>query len=151
MNVIIPENGSKNGRMLKLLVEVEVEVEIELGQPLMRGTKFKLEKELVWIDFRYEQLPAFYFYCGVIGHQEKRYDRKIIDSNESKVRESQYGEWLRAQIRSWGGGRRRGKEEKIEIIQRKNIEIGKKVITLEEGMEEKKTKENRKEMRVRRE
>lgn len=129
--------------MLKLLVEVEVEV--ELGQPLMRGTKLKLEKELVWVDFRYEQLPAFYFYYGVIGHQEKSCDRKIIDSNESKVRESQYGEWLRAQVRS---GRKGEKGEEIEIIQRKNVEIGKKMITLEEGREETKTKENRKEKRV---
>lgn len=40
-NVIIPENGSKNGRMLKLLVEVE------LDKPLLRGTKIELENEFV--------------------------------------------------------------------------------------------------------
>lgn len=53
--VIIPENESKNGRMLKLFVKVE------LDKPLLKGTKIKLENEFVSVDFRYEQLLVLCF------------------------------------------------------------------------------------------
>lgn len=62
MNVVFPENVNKDGKMLKLLVEVK------LDKPLLRETKIKMEKEVVWVDFKYEQLPTFCFYCGLIGH-----------------------------------------------------------------------------------
>lgn len=55
LNVLIPQNGGKNGLMIKLLVEVE------LMNPLLRGTKMKLENESVWVDFRSEKLPTFGF------------------------------------------------------------------------------------------
>lgn len=92
LNVILPENGSKLGRMLKLLVEVN------LSKPLLRGTKLKLEQELLWVDFKYEMLPTFCFYCGIVGHQEKNCDKKVRDSIASCVKEGQYGDWLRVQL-----------------------------------------------------
>lgn len=55
LNVILPENGSREGRILKILVE------LDLTSPLMRGTTIKLGDEGVWIDFKFEQLPAFCF------------------------------------------------------------------------------------------
>lgn len=57
LNVVIPKNGSREGQMLKMLVK------IELDKPLLRGTKIKLGKEMVWVDFRNELLPMFCFYC----------------------------------------------------------------------------------------
>lgn len=71
ISVIIPKNGSKHGRLLKMLIEVD------LGKSLLRETKLKLDEELVWVDFRYEQLPAFCFYCGIIGHKEKNCKKTI--------------------------------------------------------------------------
>lgn len=56
------DNKSKEGRWLKIFAE------IDLNKPMMRGTKLKLDNESVWVDFRYEHLPIFCFYCGVIGH-----------------------------------------------------------------------------------
>lgn len=46
--------------MLRLLVE------LELDKPQLKGTKIKLDEELVWVDFRYEHLSTFCFYCGKI-------------------------------------------------------------------------------------
>lgn len=66
LNVILPENGSKQGRLLKILVEVE------LNRPLLMGTRVNLEGEKEWADFKYELLPNFCFYCGLIGHQKKK-------------------------------------------------------------------------------
>lgn len=90
-NVVIPESGSRSGRLMKILVD------IDLGKPLMRGTKIKLEEELLWVDFTYEKLPTFYFYCGIIGHQEKNCDTKCEDAEHQTIVEGQYGEWMRVQ------------------------------------------------------
>lgn len=71
---------------------MKVLAEIDLRKPLMQGTKLKLENELIWADFKYEKLPAFGFYYGVIGHQEKNYGKKLEDSERQIISESQYGE-----------------------------------------------------------
>lgn len=79
-------------------------VEINLDMPLLRGTKLKLGTECVWVEFRYEKVPTFCFYCGIIGHSERICLRKVEDAKENKVCEGQYGEWRRAVFLS--GGRR---------------------------------------------
>lgn len=55
-----PENSGKNRKLLKLLVDIEVD------KPVLRVTKLNLGEETIWIDFKYEMLPTFCFYCGVI-------------------------------------------------------------------------------------
>lgn len=55
--MIIPENDTKEGRYVKMLVEVD------LTKPLIRGTKVGFEGEKQWV-LKYEQLPLFCFYCG---------------------------------------------------------------------------------------
>lgn len=74
---------------MKMLVEVELE------KPLLRGTKLKFGDEFAWIEFRYEKLPTFYFYCGIVSHPEKNCKEKIQDSRNSYLVEGQYGEWMR--------------------------------------------------------
>lgn len=105
--------------MLKLLVEVD------LSKPLLRGTKLKLEQELVWVDFRYEILPTFCFCCEVVGHQEKNCDKKVKDPDASRVREGQYGNWLRVQSK-----RERKKGGEPITMSRKQVELGKEVLEL---------------------
>lgn len=90
MNAIMLENGSKEGKILKLLVNVN------LDKPLMRGTNVTLENEVHWVDFKYEQLPLFCFYCGLVGHHERSCEQKMTEAKEGNVYEGQYGEWLRA-------------------------------------------------------
>lgn len=90
LNVILSENGSKEGKMVKLLVEVD------LTKPLLRGKKIRLEDESLWVDFKYESLPIFCFYCGLIRHSERGCERKMADSREGNIYEGQFEEWLRA-------------------------------------------------------
>lgn len=97
-NVIIPKNGSINGRILKLYVE------INLRKPLLRGTKVKLNNETVWVEFRYEQLLTFYFFGGIVGCQERMCERKVRDSTDSNICKGQYGEWMRGEWDSEGKG-----------------------------------------------
>lgn len=82
--------------MLKLLVE------IELNKPLLRGTKIKLDDELVWVDFRYEQLPNFCFYCRKIGHPEKNCERKMMDFRGNSICEGQYGGMAKSELTKRG-------------------------------------------------
>lgn len=53
---------------------------------------------MIWEDFKYKQLPRFYFYYENLGHQEKLYATKVKDSRERSICDDQYGEWLRAPI-----------------------------------------------------
>lgn len=86
------ETGSKEGRLLKSLVEVD------LTKPLMRGTKIRLEEEYVWVNFKYEQLPQFYYYCGCIGRPERNCEKKLSDFRNDCISEGQYVKWLRVPV-----------------------------------------------------
>ncbi|GER34054.1 retrotransposon protein [Striga asiatica] len=69
--------------------------EINLLEPILRGTKLKLGEEEHWIEFRYENLPTFCFYCGMIGHSDKQCEVKKVDIKRDVLRAGQFGEWLR--------------------------------------------------------
>lgn len=90
LNVVIPKNGSKYGRYVKLLVEVD------LTKPLIRVTKICFEWEKRWVSFKYEFLPIYCFYCGHIGHSEKSCGKKMGDIKIGRMDDCQYGGWLRA-------------------------------------------------------
>lgn len=87
--MLISENGSKEGRYAKLLVE------IDLTKPLIRGTKLRCNGEMQWVMFRYENLPFYCFYCGMIGHGERLCDKKMSDARNGRLSEGEYGDWLR--------------------------------------------------------
>lgn len=65
VDVVIPESESKKGIHFKILAE------IDLNRPLMRGTKLKYSEHEVRVDFKYENLALFCFYCGRVGYSER--------------------------------------------------------------------------------
>lgn len=71
-NVIIPENGNKNGVLMKMLVEVK------LQNPLLRGTKLKFDDEFVWIEFRYEKLLTFCFIIELLAIQKRTVKKRYM-------------------------------------------------------------------------
>lgn len=75
---------------------------VDLKKPLLRCTKMKLEDEMFWVDFQYESLPLLCFYYRTLGHVEKSCERKMKDSQEAKICEGQYGNWIRAKGRLVG-------------------------------------------------
>lgn len=93
LDVLIPESGSKKGIHLKILLE------IDFDRPLLRGTKIKCNENSVWVNFKYENLESFYFYCGRVGHMERLCWKRKADANSRKILDGQFGEWLRADIR----------------------------------------------------
>lgn len=77
--------GSMLGRVLAVLVvdlggkeerHLNIQVELDLTTPLLRGTKLKYKLTEVWVEFWYEQLPNFCYYCGKIGRNEKVCQKK---------------------------------------------------------------------------
>ena len=86
--VIVPPGGGKEGRHMKILVEVDVQ------KPLLRGTLVKLEGVNTWVDFKYERCPDFCYNCGIVGHGDKSCNEGGKEGQSG--RESQYGAWMRA-------------------------------------------------------
>ncbi|XP_055959759.1 uncharacterized protein LOC130014835 [Mercurialis annua] len=59
---------------------LRVRVRVDIRKPLKRRMKFKRgPNEWSWLNFQYERIPMFCFYCGVLGHSEK-YCEKYFDN-----------------------------------------------------------------------
>lgn len=59
-------------------------------------------EQAVWVDFKYEKMTLFYFYCGLVGHSERNCSLRKCDSREDKIQDGQYGKWLRVDINRIG-------------------------------------------------
>lgn len=96
-DVLIVDAGGREERHVKVLVEVD------LSKPLLRGTMLKYKMTECWIEFKYEQLPLYCYYCGTIGHSEKGCDTRRQDLVQNNIKHEQYGYWLRAGAKTMGG------------------------------------------------
>lgn len=106
-DVMIMESGGKEARYINVLVD------IDLTQPLLRGIKLKYKTTEVWVEFQYEQLPIFCFYCGLIGHHERMCLKRKKDSDQDCLLSGQFGGWLRANHRKTDGWGNRGNKAGI--------------------------------------
>lgn len=50
------------------------------------------------MEFQYEQIASFCYYCGKICHSEKHCQERKCDKLTDCCQEGQYGEWLKAEI-----------------------------------------------------
>ncbi|KAK6145506.1 hypothetical protein DH2020_022326 [Rehmannia glutinosa] len=89
-DIYIPESGSIKGRHIKLLVA------INLKKPLLRGASIKLGGVAKWVNFKYEKMVGFCFYCGFVGHLDRMCEKKMKDVKNNSFCDGQYGDWLRA-------------------------------------------------------
>lgn len=96
--VLIPETGSSRDRPIKILAT------INLDKLLLRGTNIKLDDVMCWVDFKYEQLADFCYYCGKVGHLDRVCYARGEDMRREVLKEGQYRDWLRGM-----SGRSRGK------------------------------------------
>ena len=75
---------------------LRVRIHVKMNQPLPSGWMLKLRGGSLWIGFKYERNPKFYFSCRLIcrgmngcPQREVRRKHRIEDHQE-------YGLWLRA-------------------------------------------------------
>ena len=72
---------------------MRVRVALQLDKPLRRGWYVtNLEKERMWVTFKYERLPTVCYGCGKIGYDE----RHCAMPPNDQTTEHQYGDWIRA-------------------------------------------------------
>ena len=50
----------------------------------------------VWVSFKYEKLPNFCYWCGLISHDGKDCEVWLAKKNAEKTEPHEYGPWLRA-------------------------------------------------------
>lgn len=100
-DVLIMDVGGRDERHIKILVD------LDLNKPLLRGIMLKYKMAKHWVEFRYEQLPIFCFYCGRIGHNEKLCSQRKEDLSQNKVQRDQFRSWLKADARKkeWVGSK----------------------------------------------
>ena len=77
-----------------------IRVDIPFDKPLRRGGNIvNMEGDKHWVTFKYERLPNFCFFCGILGHDEKH----CTSSQGKSECHRQYKDWLRANNGSRGG------------------------------------------------
>ncbi|CAA0831099.1 Unknown protein, partial [Striga hermonthica] len=89
LDVQVPGIGNYHGQNMNILVQ------LPLSEPILRGTFIKMGEDNKWVDFRYENIQSFCFYCGIIGHSDRSCVKKNTDIDNNELQLGQYGEWLR--------------------------------------------------------
>ena len=104
------EVGTSIGEMLGVVEKVDVDdkgfsmggflhdrVSVSIIEPQCRGRKIRSGREnLLWVDFKYERLPIFWYWCGMMDHNEKECLQWIRSKETLRPKEKQFGAWLRA-------------------------------------------------------
>ncbi|KAK7814928.1 hypothetical protein CFP56_002458 [Quercus suber] len=76
---------------------MHVRVALPISKPLWRGGFIAgTDGKHYWVDYKYERLPIFCHYCGVLGHDFKNYAAHYAAEKNGGIREYQYGESLKA-------------------------------------------------------
>ena len=73
---------------------LRVRVEIHVTVPIPRGFSIISGGRDVMLDLKYERLPNFCYWCGMLNHVEDDCERTFAQV-DSDSRERNYGDWLR--------------------------------------------------------
>lgn len=82
---------------------LRIKVALDIQRPLK--AKMRIKKaggDWLWLHFKYERLPSFCFFCGLIGHTEK-FCEAMYD-NPQGMEARKYDSSLRAVMRNQGAG-----------------------------------------------
>lgn len=106
-------NNESQNFFMRVKVVIPLEKEIRRGA-FLAGSDGRKH----WVNFKYKQLPVFWHYCGLLGH-DLRYCAKYFSKRKTRTDvECGYGNWLRAM----GGraqspqGRGFGKDNNHDIV-----------------------------------
>ena len=76
---------------------MRVKVAIPIAKPLRRGGFLAGSGgEKAWATFKYERLPMFYHYCGLLRHDLRHCASYFALTKNGKEVSFQCGEWLKA-------------------------------------------------------
>ena len=76
---------------------MRVRVSIDALKPLCRGRLVRVGgSSKLWVTFKYERMPIFCYWCGLLDHDEKDCMKRARSNETLRQNEKQYGPWLRA-------------------------------------------------------
>lgn len=88
------EIGDKGFNMGKYL---QVCIIVDISKPLCKGRSVRMGgAKRGWVDFRYEHLPIFYYWCGVLEHDDRDCPLWIGNKESLGMEDKQFGPWLQA-------------------------------------------------------
>ena len=102
--IVVAEIGNRLGEVVEVVKrrthDTEFLYEGEGRAPNVKANKTRAfiggSKGLhTWVSFKYERLPMFCHFCGVLGHDLKHCAKHFAWMKNSKEVECQYGDWLR--------------------------------------------------------
>ena len=89
--VDVGSRGFSLGKYLRLRVSIDI------SKPLCRGRVVRMgATEKDWVDFRYERLPIFCYWCGKLDHDDRDCPLSTEINESLEFDRRQYGSWLRA-------------------------------------------------------
>ena len=74
---------------------LRVHVEIDISKPLYRGRWITLDaEEEIWVSFKYEKLPNFCYWCGMISYDGKDCESWLARKDSANKEPYEYGPYL---------------------------------------------------------
>ena len=71
---------------------------MDVQKPLCRGRKTGLDgKRETLVSFKYERLPNFRYWCGLIMHGKSDCDLWLQSRETLQKKNQQYGPWMRSE------------------------------------------------------
>lgn len=68
---------------------------MDITQPLCQGRWVRIgESAVTWVDFKYERLPIFCYWCGKVYHDKQDYLQWIRSKETLRTEEKQFDQWL---------------------------------------------------------
>ena len=99
----VVEEMERSCRQVEQNLFMRVRVALPLEKPLRRGSFIAGSDGIrSWVKLKYERLPIFCHYCGLLGHDLNHYAQHFVMVKTGNTVEYQYGDWLKS-----SGGRPR--------------------------------------------
>ncbi|XP_057747435.1 uncharacterized protein LOC130966635 [Arachis stenosperma] len=78
---------------------IKATVNMNINTPFMKGTNVGSMKDgLTWVNFKYERLPTFCYYCGKAGQEENNCGKGKQDEERGMYKSKSLGPWIKADI-----------------------------------------------------
>lgn len=109
-DMVSPNVATEIGKRMGEVVDVEkrkgqdmqqlfmrVKVALPTSKPLRRGAFLgSSDGHNTWVQFKYERLPMFCHFCGIMGHDIKNCAQHYASRKNGREDVCQYGDWLKA-------------------------------------------------------
>ena len=75
---------------------LRIKVGVNVSRPLNRGRKVLGNKEEIWVTLKYEKMPNFCYWCGMVSHDAKECSIWLSSKGSLSLDQQEYGSWLQA-------------------------------------------------------